>query len=141
MDVNQPFEFSVGLLNPKPAPKRLMSYLEGALALGPLAGRVMSSIESRFNPLGTCKRGDIVVFMCSGELTVGEVLSHCEIDAVPHSIVSIWELQRVDRCKGSAEFIIHDNPELIETDTIIDTVIASLGPGRVAKVLLPCHLR
>ena len=51
------FNFDVGLVGAKPAPKRLCRLVCEALQTGPLS--IMYSAESRFSKLGTCKKSCI----------------------------------------------------------------------------------
>ena len=137
------FDFTVGLLEHRPPPRRLLAFLEAHLALGPLDGRMFVSRESRFSALATCRRGDIIVLYntAAGELAVGEVLEHLSIDGVPVSLVSMWDMLSVNSDQGVAFCRVRHEPELIETDDIVDVVISTVSGDGLAKILLPCHLR
>ena len=54
------FNFAVGLVNPRPAPRRLRKLVSEALHTGDM--EVKYSVESRFNKLGTCSKSDLVQF-------------------------------------------------------------------------------
>ena len=104
---------------------------------------VSCSIESRFNPLGTCKRNDLVLFKDGVHaLQVAQIVLHYEVQGVPVSEVSMFNIIHADAEQGWSIWEAATGAhELIETDCIVDAVVyCQLSSTRI-KVLVPLHHR
>ena len=142
LDCEAVFDFSVGLVAPRVAPRALRNFIKDTFDLGEY-NNVRSASEARINALATCKRGDVVLVTDGGfdTFVAGQVWYHVEIDGVTATILSLWALvnKNTDHC--TAEWLTSDEPMIILTDDIMDVVVwTSLENGNV-MTLLPQHLR
>ena len=132
---------SVGLVRPRAPTQRLLHIVVVMLRMPLPAGKIEVATESRFSSLSICKKGDIVIIACSDGFRAAELLANIAVCSVPLSIVSMWETITVNREVGIADFRVRHDAELIETEDILGTVIASVRSDGVGRIILPCHLR
>lgn len=138
------FAFEVGLVGGSKASRRIQQLLTAELELdGEAAESIQCSRESRFNPLATCMSGDIVLFNDGmGGFKVAKVELHCEVHGVPITMVSVYDLHKLESdCGYSVWKCAPDQARFIATDKVLDTVVHSeLSDGKLA-VLLPLEFR
>ena len=137
------FSFAVGLVRPIKQPsKHLKTLLGSRLNINCAEQHVVWSNESRFSKLATCMTNDVVIFKHgdAGEVKAGIVHLHLEVEGVAVSSVTVLSPAGA----AEAEYSVWTSSEfvhLIETPTIVDTVVHSkLANGRVA-IILPLEFR
>ena len=133
--------FKIGLVNGKACTNKLKKRILDMLNMD--VEDVSCSIESRFNPLGTCKRHDLVLFKDGVHaLQVAKIVLHYEVQGVPVSEVSMFNIIHSDAEQGWSIWEAATGAhELIETDCIVDAVVyCQLSSTRI-KVLVPLHHR
>jgi len=137
------FAFEVGLVKGSKASKRTQQVLTAELELGPeAAASIKYSIESRFSPLATCHKGDVILYKADGGFRAGKVLIHCEVHGLPISMISNFNVHKFDaHCGHSIWTPAQDQNIFIETDQILDTVVYSELPDGKVSVLIPSEFR
>ena len=137
------FAFEVGLVKGSKASKRTQQVLTAELELGPeAAASIKYSIESRFSPLATCHKGDVILYKDDGGFRAGKVLIHCEVHGLPISMISNFNVHKFDaHCGHSIWTPAQDQNIFIETDQILDTVVYSELPDGKVSVLIPSEFR
>ena len=133
--------FKIGLVNGKACTNKLKKSILDMLDMD--VEDVSCSIESRFNPLGTCKRHDLVLFKDGVHaLKVAKIVLHYDVQGVPVSVVSMFNIIHADAEQGwSIWEAATGGHELIETDCIVDAVVYCQLSGTKIKVLVPLHHR
>ena len=139
---DETFNFTIGLVRPRAAPRVLRDFLTRSVGASDADElEIRTAHESRFSPLATCTKNDVVLVRSGSSFVAGQVWAHAEIDGVCVTLVSLWELLHVNADRGDAEWRLQDNPLMIDTTDIIDTVIWMQLGDNVVRTLLPCHLR
>ena len=91
--------FKVGLVNGHACTQKVRKIICDMLDMD--VQDVHCSIESRFNPLGTCKRHDLVLFKDGVHaLQVAKIVLHYEVQGVPVSEVSMFNIIDADAEQG-----------------------------------------
>ena len=140
------FAFDVGLVKGTTASIKVKQILTNELQLEPngaAAQSIKCSTESRFSPLATCQKGDVVLYKdAMGGFKAGKVQLHCEVHGLPISMVSAYDVHKLEsHCGHSVWTPATDQKIFIETAQILDTVVYSeLSDGKVS-VLLPVEFR
>ena len=130
------FNFAVGLVNPRLAPKRLQKLVSEALHTGNV--EVKYSVESRFNKLGTCRKSDLVHFRdLNGLIKVARILAHFDIVGVPVTMIAPFRFVRHRSDSSSWWEPQSDGAEWIATECIEDTLVHSVMPGGSVLVINP----
>ena len=120
--LNQPdaFAFEVGLVGGSKASKKIKQILTAELGLEPngeAAQSIKCSTESRFSPLATCQKGDVVLYKDGmGGFKAGKVQLHCEVHGLPISMVSAYDVHKLEsHCGHSVWTPATDQKIFIET--------------------------
>ena len=136
------FCFSVGLVDQRPPSKTMKTLLKNTLAIDCDAYMVFWSNESRFSKLATSKKNDVVIFKHggdSGEVKAGIVQLHLDVETV--SVTSVTPLSLVKTDGSYSVWVNTGDVQLIETGSIVDTVVHSkLANDRIA-IILPVEFR
>ena len=141
------FDFHVGLVKGTKSSKRIKQLLTAELDLEPTgdaAESIRCSIESRFSPLATCHKGDVIVFKDGlGGFRAGKVQLHCAVLDVPISMVTDFDIHKLEPQCGHSVWtpVGPEHISFVETDQILDTVVYSDMPDGKVAVLLPLDLR
>jgi len=140
VQLNHPdsFSFGVGLVGAK-APSTAMKKVFAELGLGDQ--HVMWSRESRFSPLATCMKDDMVIFNSADGIKAGKVQLHCEVEGVATSLVSFLSLVKKEAGSGYAVWANSGVTQLIETTSIVDTVVYSNLANNSVGIILPLEFR
>ena len=133
--------FKIGLVNGKACTNKLKKRILDMLNMD--VQDVSCSIESRFNPLGTCKSHDLVLFKDGVHaLKVAKIVLHYDVQGVPVSVVSMFNSIHADAEQGwSIWEAATGGHELIETACIVDAVVYCQLSSTKIKVLVPLHHR
>ena len=126
------FDFSVGLVRPRPASRRLLATITelfGAHA------HAMEGLESRIDAYSVCFRGDVVLLHDGDEMVAGDVWAHLEIGGVPVSIIDLYEPLEMHVDQQYCTWRKCDNPLLFETENIMAAVIWSQTDDIVTTLL------
>ena len=145
LDQHDAFNFEVGLVNGSTPSKKIKQILIAAFDLQPGDDTVQSikySVQSRFSPLATCRKGDLVLFKNDSEVRVGRINLHCEIFGLPISMISEFDNRNFEPACGHSVWTPRpDSNSFIQTDAIIDTVVYSERTNGDVAVLIPWELR
>ena len=137
------FCFTVGLVRPRPAPRRMREFIVNEFQLD-ANDTVLTSAESRHSPVGRTHKNDVVLVWGDDMrgFVAAEVWFHAEIaNAEAVTLLSFWQLLNIDRNSGSAEWQTGHDPRIVATDDIITSVTYMHLRQGVEKTLLPSHLR
>jgi hypothetical protein len=135
------FMFEVGLVDGRPASKRLRIVIADALDLDD-GDEVRIARESRFNAVGTCKQNDVVLLKDGDSFRAGQVQLHCDVNGVPISIIDVWELHRyTDADVGYATWRKIGARDFYSTSDIIDVMAYQHLGGDMVGVILPIEYR
>jgi len=135
------FVFVPGLVGGRPAPASIRTAIIQALHAEDEELAIQIARESRFNCFGTCLVGDIVLFKENDSFRAGRVEVHCEVEGVPLSIMTPFELLSHDSGKAFAVWQPSDVAEIFETDCILDTVPYTVLPDHTIGTILPVDYR
>jgi hypothetical protein len=130
------FDYSAGLVGPRAISKAGQRALYRGLDLDCSMHEVMSSVVMRFSAFATCAKNDIVLLKRNGSNIAGAVQMHISVDAVPVSLVTIFELVQLHAGTGYAVWKKTDTSVLIEATDIIDVLITTQLPdGRLGSIV------
>ena len=73
--------------------------------------------------------------------TAAQIVLHMSVDGDAVTLVHMWRLKQISEDGGFSEWYVQDDPVLILTEDILDTVISTRLRGGVCGVLLPCEYR
>jgi len=134
------WSFDVGLIRPRTASPTIRRALDDLIGLE-VDTVVRTAVESRFSPVATCNRGDMVLIRTGRSFQAAHIMFHADIDGVAVSLVNTYSLVRADPHTGIAEWDPLPDPELVEASDILDTVVYTrLGGGRV-RTIVPAEFR
>ena len=142
--LNQPdaFSFEIGLVHGRKASRRVKKLLADELELSTEgAESLMYSKESRFSPLATCCKDDVVLFKDGLGFRAGRVHLHFSVHGLPITMVSAFAVHRLDDKCGHSVWTCSEESMFIETDQILDTVVYSALPNGKVAILLPLEFR
>ena len=130
------FQFSVGLIGPKLAPKKVRDFLQLELDAPP-ACEMHVSTHSRFSASGISVAKDVVLFRyAEGDLRAGTVWFHANVFDAPISLVTMYPLISINRVQGWAEWSVTDSTMVILTEDILENLIWT-RTGDVIRTLVP----
>jgi hypothetical protein len=132
------FDFGVGLVTPKPAPRQIHAFMEQALELG--ITQCETGRDARISDFATCSRGDVALLREAGKLVACRVLAHTVCDGEPISLVAIFRLLLFNKAHGAAEWEESQKQTLVSTGDIECSVIHCRVTAGV-RTLIPVHLR
>ena len=94
------FKFDVGLVRGTKASTRVKQICTAELKLEPhgdAAQSIQCSTESKFSPLATCHKGDMVLYKDGqGGFRAGRIQLHFDIAGLPLSMVSAFNAHKLD---------------------------------------------
>ena len=94
-----------------------------------------------FSPLGTCRKGDAVLFNFDGGAKAGIVHMNYEFEHAPVTLLTIYDFVTKDSVSGYSVWRETDVSKLVETKHIIDVLIYNKMSGSRLGVLLPIQCR
>ena len=121
LDQDSTFNYKLGLLNPHAAPRNIRRFVLEMLEIEDDASmEVKASAFSKHNPLVYSAKHDMVLArMDGGELFVGEVLMHVDVQGECLTILCQYTLATLERQLGLATWLKSDDPILIATSDIL----------------------
>ena len=129
------FNFEIGLVDGRPASKKLHKLVSEALDTGPLA--INYSVESRFSKLATCRKSDMVLFRgADASMKVAQVQGHFDVEGIPVSMVTLYHFIKQDTARSSFWEPSTGGAEWVQTQCILDTLVYSILPSGKLMVLL-----
>jgi len=136
------FSFDVGLVGGRRAPLKTKQVLTAELQLGAdAADSLKYAVESRFSPVATCHKGDVVILRDpSGALVAGKVQLHCSVLGLPLSLINSYTVHKREPC-GYSIWTPSEENHFIETHEILETVVFSELPNGKVAILLPLEFR
>ena len=135
------FDFEVGLVKGMRPSKKIKKLLTAELHLdSEEADAIEYSIDARFSPLGTCHKGDLVLYFDIGgsELRAGIVQLHCQLHGMTITMITALKLHKLGD-QNTMSLWTQLDTSCIETEQIVDTAVFKDG-NRLA-VLIPVDLR
>ena len=142
MSQKSEFNFQAGLVHGKTPSAQLGAQLVDGLKLEAGDG-IRVGLESRLSHLATCAVGDVVLFEEANEnFRVGKVQLHCEIEGVPITLVSTFDLQSHNSSCGHSLWKQRANAnKYIGASRILHTVVYMQLPADVVVINLPFEYR
>ena len=94
---------------------------------------------ARFNEFETCAVGDVVLVRGIGghAYVAAQVWVHVSVQGQAKSILSCWTLRAFLEEHHAAEWLIAENPQVVNTEDIMSAVTWMNVGGNVARTLLP----
>ena len=94
---------------------------------------------ARFNEFETCAVGDVVLVRGIGghAYVAAQVWVHVSVQGQAKSILSCWTLKAFLEEHHAAEWLIAENPQVVNTEDIMSAVTWMNVGGNVARTLLP----
>jgi hypothetical protein len=135
------FDFSIGLVHAKKLSAAAERVVTRELTIDCSMHDVRHSQVMRFSLVASCAKHDIVLFKHDGSITAGRVHMHLSVDAVPVSLVTVFELVKLHSGTGYAVWRNTDKSILIEAHTIIDVLITSDMPDDLMGSIVPIEFR
>ena len=128
-----------GLVNPYKAKASTMSTLEELFGSN-MVDHVASA--ARFNEFETCGVGDVVLVRGIGghAFVAAQVWVHVSVQGQARSILSCWTLKAFLEEHHAAEWLIAENPMVVNTEDIMSTVTWMNAGGNAARTLLPAKV-
>ena len=137
------FLTSAHLVDPVKASIKVQVFLTHELQIQINPDDCWCSFEAKLSPAGSCCKKDVVFIKpADGEAAyvAGEVWLHCETESVTMTLVSLWDLIRIDAGTHCAYWHKKDQPTLVHTEDIIAAVI-SCNLRYSVRTLIPYQLR
>jgi len=141
MDRPGAFVFEVGLVGGKPAFKKIRSAILASIDIEDKDCIINVSKESRFSPVGTCMKNDVVLIKEGHAFRAGQVQLHCDVEGVALSLVQLFDLHAKDAGSEFAVWKPRDGADWIETCDILDTVAFKHLPDGSVGTILPIEYR
>ena len=133
------FNLHASMLEPKPAPRNLRTFLLAELAIENAVCEHAST--ARLANGSALKRSDVALIDAGGFLLCGEVWCLCACNAVQMALVSVWEhVGMIDRRRGFDKWRKVSNPELWDLERIL-CVVTYRHYNNSVVVLIPERYR
>ena len=131
------FDYSVGLVEGRSAPKKSERMILDALGLQHGAGiSVNIAKDARFSDLGLCRQGDVVLVNDNNEFKAMRVTLHCAVDGEPVSMLQPMQLH--NKVGALAKWsVTDDQSEMWETSAIVATVESCVYSNGLVGTILP----
>ena len=132
------FNYEVGLVYGRTAPKKSRKLILDALQLDGAGVSVLTAKDARFSRLGLCRQNDVVLLKDGGGVRAARVKLHCTVDGETVSVVQTFELHRRTPETSLATWKpAHANLECWETKAILTAVDYCVHPDESIGVILP----
>ena len=135
------FDYKVGLVMPRSAPKELAQRLIADIGHGFGVEDVSMARFLRFNAWSTCAAGDAILIKDGHGFIAGWVWKNLSIHGVPVSLVQCGDLVSKDAEKGIATWTLRSTPEWVSVRLILDVTIFCWESHTVLRTLLPRAFR
>ena len=132
------FNYDVGLVQGRRAPRKSRALIMDALGLDDNDATVLIAKDTRFSELGLCRQNDVVLLRDGSGIMAARVQVHCEVDGESVSIVQPFELH--ERTPGTAMAkwkVAEYNSECWETKAILAAVDYCVYPDGAVGTILP----
>ena len=117
------FDFNVGLIAPRPAPKTTRGLIFRTVELeADDALEVSIAKAARFSPLAVCQTGDVVLVRDGDGLKAGRVKLHCAVSGISLAFIMPFTLH--SRRPHTALAVWHDDSDVIEAFETSDILAA-----------------
>ena len=137
----KPFDFTIGLVEARPASNRVKAQVKQMLEMADDA-EIMVSVESRFSAFATCRKKDVVLVKQDDVVAAAEVLLHCSVAGVPLTMVSMWRLHSMIPSMSFARWhFAADDKQLVLTEVIQDVVCYTRLRHNLVGTIIPFELR
>ena len=137
--------FGIALVGAKPAKPNLVRLLQAFFETAVPAPRCFQSLQARLLPAGICHRNDVILAQAApanNALIAGEVWLHASADGL---VVTLCNLFRpIGKFAGGVEQrwdASENHLELIDTSSIVATVVHSPVNRGIVRLIAPWHLR
>jgi hypothetical protein len=142
LDDPEAFSFHVGLVRGGPAPRKTRAKIIEAFELDDTAN-IKVARTSRFSAVAHCQVNDVVIIRTdhADQIRAGQIELHCEVEGVPISIISAWQLHHYERGTGYAIWHKSETAEYFPTEDIIGAVVFQSLPDNKVGTILPPEYR
>lgn len=139
------FEVKVCMLAHKSkAPKSMIVFLSECLQEPLYVDNCFTNAVVKLKPAGQCSKGDVVLLKSqipAQAFQAGEVWFHSECNGTCFSLVSIWSFCSYEADHCFAMFEKRDNPILIPTSEVLQSVTHISLEKNIVRVLVPLAYR
>ena len=132
------FDFSLGLINPRPATKAIAKFM--CKLLDAEGAQVLTSSFSRHSELSTSSVGDVVLIRDGGALDAGQIWTHAEVQGVTMAVVQELEIDRTDPANGTSFWRKRDAYNVVAVEDIIDPVTWNDFDADVVRIIMPIDI-
>jgi len=133
LDDKSTVDFRIGLLDSRPAPAKLKTFLMAQCGLDEVPPQFCrTALAARHSECSICHKGDVVIVKSDRgtAFDVGMVWAHAEIFGEALSLVSVWERVSSDRQTATAEYREVTQDEVLPCLIYwLRSSIADLGQG------------
>ena len=137
LSVHDSLTFDVALVEPRPAPKRLLAFLTSTFGNG---NEYKSSIKTMLKGHGSCDRGDVVLVDDGYGMCAAEIWALCSINGGVVALASIWDtMASSSEQTGSAKWLEVQNPGFYPAEYILCACIYKRYPSGVVTLVPPQH--
>ena len=144
LDDKSTVDFRIGLLDSRPAPANLKTFLMAQCGLDEVPPQFCrTALAARHSECSICHKGDVVIVKSDRgtAFDVGMVWAHAEIFGEALSLVSVWERVSSDRQTATAEYREVTQVEVLPLSDILAPVIYCRPRAGIARVLVPARFR
>ena len=136
LEADDALDCQVGLVNPRPSPKRLRRTLHELF--GP---EVLISSECRFNAFETCLVKDVVFIReAAGDMFVGEVCLHVQHHDQLLTIVTSYRQLSLDRATRSAQWKLTGDQQIVQSIDVLAVATWLRIDDATIRTLVPFDL-
>ena len=138
------WEFSVGLVHARSAPKKVRKYILEVLELdGQDDFDIQTALVARVSALATCHEGDFVLLRGEGanDMLAGRAKLHFAIDGIPLSMIEVFSLVRKEQNLAVWKAQADDKAECWHTSDILAAVEHCVYPDGNVGTILPIEFQ
>ena len=132
------FDFHVGLIAPRPAPKKTRALILRTVELeADVDAEVSVAKDVRISPLARCQTGDVVLVRDGDSFRAGRVKLNCDVSGIPLSFITPFTLHSRRPGTSLAIWQAGDEAEAFEAGDILAAVEYCVYPSGRIGTLLP----
>ena len=131
------FDFSVGLVGGRPAPKATRELILRKFGLDDRGDAINIAKDSRINEFEVCSKGDVVVLMYEEEYVIGQVALHLDLAGRPLSLVYVWTLDHKVIGTAMSVWRTSDSAVFLDTSTLVMALEFLRFPDGTVGVVAP----
>ena len=137
LNVPSSFDFTVGLVDGRPCPKRSRRLILQNLGIEDGEDDIKVAIQSRINEYEVCSRGDVVLLKDGGDVRAARIAQHLNVAGVPLSLVHPWTLVRRVANTHMSIWRTTADAETWATADILGALEHTVFPDGTVGILMP----